>query len=332
MIVFILSFVLVMRQGWKVYQLDEPKLLEGWEVYQMYKTKQHYKVKEEISHIDSLDVGSKNSLLSAAKDIFSKHGVVAIQLFNEGYIGMTKSWICNVKSFPGVLDRTLFIATDEVAYTALTDWDATLHVVHMDYKTPTDMVYGQHVYYSYMLFRTRLVCYLLANNISLWLIESDAVWLRDPSDEVFNTKGDIVTMSDWKPPSQHPQGGFQLLNSSNATLNVWLKLLKQQTEAVNSFQAGDDMGNAGNEQDMMKSLITSDTDLHVAWLDPKHFLSGMYYFTPDYAAIAVEPKVILNNFAVGNGAKISRAKEHGHWFLKDDGTCDANAAKILASA
>jgi hypothetical protein len=319
----------VLTQGWKDFQMDKPNSVVDASLLDNAGEKSGVEDTEDSPVMDFVDVLTKENLLSAARDIFFKHGVVAIQLLNEGYVGMTESWICNVKSFPGVLNRTLFIATDAAAYNALTQWDATLHVVHIDYAAPTDMSYGQYSYFSYMLFRTRLICYLLANGISLWLIEADAVWLRDPSDEVLATKGDMVTMSDWQPPHQQPQGGFQLLNPSNSTLKVWLKLLKQQAETVKGFQAGDDMGNAGNEQDMLKNLLLAETDLHVAWLDPKHFLSGMYYFMPDYAATAVEPMVILNNFIVGNAGKISRAKQHGHWFLNDDGMCDANAAKIL---
>ena len=38
-----------------------------------------------------------------------------------------------------------------------------------------------------MLFRTRLIATLLDSNLTLWLTESDAVWLRDPTDQVLGT-------------------------------------------------------------------------------------------------------------------------------------------------
>ena len=275
------------------------------------------------------NVASKTMLLSAAEAILDKHEVVAIQLLNEGYVPLTQSWICNAKHFPGVIERTLFIATDRPAYVALTRWDATLNVVHIDYQAPKDMSYGQYAYYAFMLFRTRLICYLLASNFTLWLIESDAVWLRDPSEEVFTTKGDMLTMSDRRPPALSLQGGFQLLRPSNATVNVWSKLAKQFEATMVRFSAGDYLGDSGNEQIMMDTLIRAEPDLHFAWLDPKHFLCGLYYKDPDYAATADEPMVILNNYIVGNSAKIERAKQQGHWFLKENGKCDAKAAEIL---
>ena len=95
------------------------------------------------------------------------------------------------------------------------------------------------------------------------------------------------------------------------------------------FKAGDEMGNTGSEQKMMNKLINDEPGLHVAWLDPKHFCSGVYYRDADYASTVVEPKVILNNFVVSNGAKITRAKQHGHWFLTEDETCNEAAAKVL---
>ena len=278
---------------------------------------------------DFTDISSKTALVVATEAIMKKHCVVAIQLLNEGYVTMTKSWICNTKYFPGVLDRTLFIATDQTAYDALTRWDATLNVIHIDYTAPKEMSYGQYSYYAFMLFRTQLICYLLVNEVTLWLIESDAIWLRDPSEEVFTTEGDMLTMSDSKPPELNVQGGFQLLRPSKATANVWSKLAKQLEETLTSFDDGDDLGNSGNEQRMLDKLIDAEADLRFAWLDPKRFLCGLYYTEPDYATAANEPKVILNNHIAGNSAKIERAKQNGHWFLNEEGTCDFNATKIV---
>lgn len=330
LLVFGLSLFLVLRQTWKVNQHININVV--------VETKSVGKAAADRTTEDHFtDVPSKKKLLSAARDIMAKHGVVAIQMLNEGYITMTKSWICNAKSFPNVLDRTLFLATDQAAYDALTRWDGTLHVVHVNYTAPKDMSYGQSTYFAYMLFRTRLLCHMLENRMTLWLIESDAVWLRDPSAEVLATPGDMVVMSDRDPPIQSLQGGFQLLRPTETTRYLWNQLATQFAERLQKFQAGDaeQIGQGyGTEQQLMNDLIRTLPDHHVTWLDPLHFCPGLYYIDAAYAATIVEPKVILNNFIIGNGAKIERAKQNGHWFLHDDkdGTCDANAAKILVVA
>ena len=217
------------------------------------------------------------------------------------------------------------------AYDALTQWDGTLNVIHIDYKAPKDMSYGEYAYYSFMLFRTRMIYYLLVSDITLWLIESDAVWLRDPSEEVLSTEGDMVTMSDGKPPTKILQGGFQLLRPTKPTVHVWSKLFKQFAKTMEGFRAGANLGDVGSEQLMMNRLIRAEPDLHFTWLDPKHFFPGIYYREVGYNPEAREPKVILNNYIVGNSAKIERAKQHGHWFLLEDGTCNATATRILVA-
>lgn len=358
LIVFVLSLVLVLRQAWKVNQrlnvgtsVQDTVLMSSSSSSSSTTTTTTSSISVENSkkeavvvvketedslNNDFTDISSKEKLLSTAKTIMVQHGVVALQMLNEGYVSMTKSWICNAKSFPGVLDRTLFIATDQEAYDALTRWDGTLQVIHMNYTAPKDMSYGQSTYFSFMLFRTRLICHLLTNDITLWLIEADAVWLRDPSAEVLATPGDMVIMSDRGPPTQSLQGGFQLLRPNPSTRNVWTKLSTQFAERLEKFQAGDkeQIGQGyGTEQQLLDELIRTEPDHQVTWLYPLHFCPGLYYIDSAYAATIIEPKVILNNFIIGNGAKVERAKQNGHWFLKDDETCDtANAAKILVVA
>ena len=52
-----------------------------------------------------------------------------------------------------------------------------------------------------MLFRTRLIATLLDSNLTLWLTESDAVWLRDPTDQVLGTSDGEDEIGPPMPPS-----------------------------------------------------------------------------------------------------------------------------------
>ena len=256
-----------------------------------------------------------------AKKISEKHGFVMIQLLNEGYINMTKSWVCNVYRFEDVLQKVLFIATDEVSFRSLSTFDKALNVICVPYVAEKNLAYGQYAYYKFMLFRSKLLLHLLQKKIMLWLVESDAVWLEDPTDLVLSTKGDMVTMSDDHPPKKLLQGGFQLLRPTSPTISVWMKLLKLLVASLEGAKSGSQMGDSGSEQLMLDKLIRKEPNLTVAWLPFEKFVSGLYYTKKDLAKNATRPMVILNNWIVGNSAKETRAKRWGHWYLTEDGSC-----------
>ena len=190
-----------------------------------------------------------HSVLSFASNIHSKYNVVAVQFLNEGFVEMTKSWICNVKKFPSVLAMTLFIVTDTRAHAALKNFgnQFDINIVFKPYSTPKNMAYGNYAYYDYMLFRTNIISRLLQNHINVWLIESDAVWLRDPSSVVLNQKADIITMSDAMPPKKLLQGGFQFLRSTDKTIRAWkrnqsIKVFKNHLAESGNTKMGDISG------------------------------------------------------------------------------------------
>jgi FkbM family methyltransferase len=262
-----------------------------------------------------------------AKRISEKHGFVMIQLLNEGYINMTRSWICNVYKFEDVLQKVLFIATDEVSFCSLAAFDRNLNVIHVPFGAQKDLAYGQYSYYEFMLFRTKLLHHLLQMKITLWLVESDAVWLEDPTKLVLSTNGDMVTMSDVPPPKKVLQGGFQLLRPTSPTINVWENLVKTFVAALEGAKKGSQMGDSGSEQLMLDKLIREEPNLTVAWLPPENFASGLYYKDASYSKSIKHPMVILNNFIIGNSAKINRAKNWKHWFLRDNGTCTSHILK-----
>ena len=256
--------------------------------------------------------------VNKGKIIQAQHGFVNVQFLNRGYVEMTKSWICNVQSFPGVLEKTMFIATDQYSYDTLLMFDPELNVVLERYETPKDLKYGQYAYYDFMLFRTKLLLQLLKHDIVVWLTESDAVWLKDPSDVVLHTKGDMVTMSDAPPPEKLLQGGFQLLRPTKPTLSVWTKLLAMFQKKMSGTKKGTEMNDSGSEQLMLNSLIRKEPNLKMQWLDWHLFAPGLYYRNKNKFS---RPMVILNNWIIGNAAKIARSKKWNHWYLDGNHKC-----------
>lgn len=265
---------------------------------------------------------SKNHLIDNAKKIQSKYGLVNIQILNHGYVQLTQSWICNVRRFTGILEKTLFIATDQPAYNELIQFDANLNIILLLYKTPKNLSYGQYLYYDFMLFRTRLVLSLIQDDITLWLTESDAIWFSDPSNIVSATDADMVIMSDAF-PDKILNGGFLLLRPTSQTITVWTKLLKTFENVMKSTKSDSVMGDTGSEQLMLSKIIKGESRLKVRWLHHENFISGLFYQTPKAFK---NPIVVLNNYIIGNTAKINRAKKFGHWFLNEDNKCSTNTA------
>ena len=255
--------------------------------------------------------------------------VVMVQVLNAGYVEMTLSWICNVQRFPGVIDRTLFIATDQVAYESLLRFDKTMHVVLHPHKTPTHVAYGDYEYYNLMFFRTKMLTALLHEGISIFLTEADAVWFSDPIDYVLNYKGDRSTLPDYvsmsdidKKSGRWPmlQGGWQLLRATKGTKDVWHTLTKQFATVMGRVRVGAHMADAGNEQLMLGGLTakaSKNGTLNMQYLPFEYFMPG--YFYNDWTLPQKYPhaKIVLNNWIVGNKAKYGRAKGFGHWFLME---------------
>jgi len=259
-------------------------------------------------------VVNDNTLFLVLK-LQANNGFVNLQLLNTGYVNMTKSWICNVRVFPEVLSKTLFVTTDEYAYNELTKFDSRLHVSMKIYNTKSILTYDELEYYQYMQFRTNFILELLENNITVWLTEADAVWWNDPSEVVLNSIGDIVTMNDQIAPLKKTQGGFQLLRSTPDTIRVWKKLIATLKSSL------------GDEQALFNDIISTETHLKFQWLDSQLFISGKYYnknldmlLKPNYF-IETQYMVILNNWIWGNDGKEERAKSWGSWFLGNDAQC-----------
>ena len=94
-----------------------------------------------------------------------------------------------------------------------------MNIFHIEYQSPVSMKYEEASYHKYMYFRIHLIDKLLENNISLWVIESDAVWFDDPRKELtFPLQYDMVTIRDGFKHG-YPAPGFLLLHT---TLKVFI--------------------------------------------------------------------------------------------------------------
>ena len=242
-----------------------------------------------------------------------KHGFMYLQLVNAGYVNMTLSLVCNVKSLDSqILDKTLFIATDPIAANELKS-----HVPHIFlYRREgnCDLAYGQAVYFEFMLFRARIIEDLRSRGVNVWLVESDAVWLEDPTNYIKSFHGmDVVAGQDGVLSESIPEGGFLFLNSTLATKRMWNSLRHQHQDTLRANLGLENLGDSGSEMLMLPNHLKA-----VNWtFSPKErFVSGLWYSNEEMRKRS-HPVVIQNNWIIGNAEKEKRAKMWGHWFLQD---------------
>lgn len=252
-----------------------------------------------------------------AKDIFSVYGFVQIQLLNEGFIETTKSFICNIKNFTGVIDNTLFIATDQISYNNLIHFN-NVNVCLKEYKTKKSLKYGENDYYRFMLWRSKLILSLLKNRINFFLTESDAVWLKNLYLTIFHLLQklpltEVILVND-RPYGNQFNGGYQFIKHSEKTEASW-------NDIVNDLKELEKKGVANrNEQKMLTAAYIKYVKDFCVVLGSQIATSGLWFAYEELRSKT--NALVLNNFVVGIKAKKQRFINWGFWFLdKEAKTC-----------
>lgn len=288
-----------------------------------------------------LMLGDDHELVRAAEAARLKHrsSNLFLQYLDSSYLEMTKSFLCNVKSFP-VVERFIFVTIDARAHEELRRFgrqvlarELTVVLLSYDVRRKTNasggggggggLEYGTYEYFDLMLMRTGINYQLLRRGFNVFLTESDAVWTEDISRFVISQVGDVVTLADSRIPHQEYPGviithGYSLFRATQNTLTIYCELLAQQFEAMNSGREGEE----GNEQVMFSSLAGGHPEVRIRVLDPGLFYNGLKfsYFTPIDDNLT--PLLRHNNYIAGNGNKVRRAKKYGFWFYDEaSGAC-----------
>lgn len=255
--------------------------------------------------------------LKRLRGIQFEFGFVFVQLVNSAYLEMVLNWVCHAPK--GVLEQTVFFATDATTERVLSSYVPRLvpHVVLYPYESP-ELTYGNRNYYYFMAFRLRLLEQIVANGISIWLVESDSTWFENPRWVLHEYQDmDVLTGQDALLTDSYPEAGNMYLNASSPkALKLLVDLRKEQETSLSNLADGQ-VGNQGNEMLMLPRHLKK---LRWSFLPRKLFVGGLWYKNSTFRE-SVTPIVIQNNWVVGNSAKIQRAKDWGHWFLQDGLAC-----------
>lgn len=297
---------------------------------------------EALHHGDENTEGDTTALVETARKTM-KEGMFFMQLLNEGFVEMTKSWICNVNALPNVLDRTLFICTDQAAFDQLVEFQKTsgvqLHLHLQKHHAPAAMHYGQMQYYLFILFRAHLLNALLQAGVGVFLVEADAAWFGDVVHYLLHEldpKLDVVCMHNGI-SGRSLNGGFLWFKHTPYTKEVIAKLYRGYSRRIARLQRKQesDVGAAGNEQLYItnllfrKSVNPNADKINVMYLPAQKFSSGLW-FKSAHKDFMLDTHVVLNNWIRGNAKKVVRAKQWGQWLLSEDAqTCDTGKFTYL---
>eukprot|EP00924_Labyrinthula_sp_SR-Ha-C_P007157 snap_masked-scaffold_8-processed-gene-10.46-mRNA-1 protein AED:1.00 eAED:1.00 QI:0/-1/0/0/-1/1/1/0/609 len=241
----------------------------------------------------------ENEIVLEAQRIANEFGFVILQFLNGAFLEMTQHWICNMKQLDQVeeknmfriLEKTLFIATDEIAFQGLSKFAADTQTVlnfvfdPFDKGAKEENVYGQVGYYLFINWRGHVLSSLLENNIPFLLAESDAVWLKNPLPEIvgehyffsgYNIDPDMEKYSfsevqhydyiffDDKPEEKIPQGGFIFFNPAFGSKEFFKRIVKNMDNMKQKFEkksVKQDIKELGNEQYTWNKLVKEEENL-----------------------------------------------------------------------
>lgn len=258
---------------------------------------------------------------------------ITLVVVTKPYIDLTLSWICNVREGGFSPKGLLFLTTDKSTYEVLKRIpdSKTILVRSLNGGTvTTGTEYKTPGYWRLMLDRTMLISSLLNRDIDLFLVETDAVWLKDPMSIIGNqtendSKPDILGIMQ---SDKNINGGFLFIHSTEGTKALYqeIKTRFRKEFITNGMHKSDPSYRKGikNDQTYLTHILfhvpsfKSKYNVRFHALDPNEFVLGNWYEKNDFYGIgSISPTVINNNFIIGIDNKIARARRFGHWFLEE---------------
>ena len=175
---------------------------------------------------------------------------------------------------------------------------------------------------------------LLKGGDSVFIVESDAMWLKDPGVYLERYSNcDFVAGNDRVTKVKQAECGFIFLNNTVGIIDLWTELyvkLQQNWELMNQGNSGVSkivrakrLGRL-NEMVLFNNLLSENRvkngggKLSECWFPISDFPNGLWY---QGKVVSDDPVVIQNNYIKGNDRKIERAKKFGHWFLGEEDEC-----------
>lgn len=267
--------------------------------------------------------------------------LVSLTVVNSQVLELAKSWLCNVRQGgfepPNIYWITLDEESKEALDASVTGRTVGITDILLDHNMHnTSIQYGQPAYWKVMLMRTRLIRDLLDRGIDVLLFETDQVWLQDPVAyirEELRAGADMVATLD----SRHDvPRNLVVCKSVISTRKLWHEVYQRYKKSYDEEEierkASGSQTFVAHDQFQLSELLLFDRDfvqdypVALGLLNTQAFVDGTWYTRTSTRESAKRLVIVNNNLISGVEQKKARAREFGHWFLKEDNrTCDESA-------
>ncbi|KAK3600225.1 hypothetical protein CHS0354_003023 [Potamilus streckersoni] len=275
-----------------------------------------------------------NEVVRVALKINNQYKPVLITMINDVYLPFTYSWLCNTKDM-NIHKSVLIITTDKGSKEKLNKFWPEVNVVALDLdEMKGNQVYSRAGYVRLMIRRTEILMTLLNAGVEMFLFEVDCLWLTNVIPTLHADSGYDLLVNPVAERKNTYAGGFLYMWPTNKTIELWKELTKRMLslgEKIKKFPGNKYVVESENDQIYFSALVTEKFGgIKIKVLPLQDYADGKWYSLPDKERMASRPQVINNNWVEGNAKKIDRAKKWGHWFIKEDNSCDMNQVnKVL---
>ncbi|VDI71103.1 Hypothetical predicted protein [Mytilus galloprovincialis] len=135
------------------------------------------------------------------------------------------------------------------------------------------------------------------------------------------------------PGSTAVNGGFVYMFPTRPTFKVLHELHKMMmklADTIKNWPPEKAVSEGENDQVYLNRLVLNKYGGMEATMMPfSEFPDGKWFTASESQRISWHPYVIHNNWIIGREEKMKRAKQWGHWFIKDNGECDDEQVKKI---
>ena len=283
--------------------------------------------------MDPIMKDDKVKVLAAARQITDKGDTLLVSFINNAYLPFAYSWLCNTAGM-GIHDKVLIIAADNETEQSLKKNRPEIATVSISgYTMKGNQQYTRAGYVRIGIKRTQILNWILQDNIGIFLFEFDCLWVKNPVPVMtkFSDQDLVIT-----PVAERPGMvaiGFYYMAPTDRMKKLWGELTRRLTILDNRLKKltpGTVISEGENDQLYLTALIRRRyAGIRVKLLSLSEYPDGKWYNLPAEKRDINKIYILNNNWVEGNPKKIKRAKEFGHWFLKDNGTCDVDQVKKI---
>jgi hypothetical protein len=268
-------------------------------------------------------------MLHAAKLIQKQNGFVYLLFSNSGFLDVTKNWICSMQRFPEVLSNVLFVVSSPEAALQIERLDANLKAVIRHTEHQGKSQFGSPEYFQIVFDRIKIQNFLLQNDISTFVIESDQHWTEDITPHLRQPFLSDNLIGSRESSSSHDSeqlmcGGFFGLPGTAQMKYFFAAFLESYEVSLAETTREGDFEHFEDDQAYL-TKFAKDNNMEITWLNHCVYANGLWYEGKLQTRECNQPGVIHNNYIIGMAQKVDRAKRKGQWYLDSAEKCQREA-------